>query len=212
MDTKSSGSVIMKFSSPYARLQFNKHAHSPLQLDKIKIVPNCKRSQHEIAGFVLIVLLVSVIGVIFLSLAFNKTGAEPITSAEISYLLESSMYVTSSCAINYVPQYRDMQDLIKECFKENRVCVDQRKVCEVLEEEFKEIIETGLHIDEERVNKAYSLNVYYDSRDEKPYEEIISFEKGIFSNCTAVVGGGHSVPVSSLGGGTIEARLVVCKG
>ena len=76
-----------------------------------------KKSQHEIAGFVLIVLIVSVIGVVFLSIAFGRGEVSRHSSVEVSKLLESAMYYTTDCAVNYIPQYRDIQDLVKECHK-----------------------------------------------------------------------------------------------
>ncbi len=322
-----------------------------------------KRSQHEIVGFVIIVLIVSIIGVIFLSIAFSKSSVSEQHSAEISHLLGASMYVTSSCAINYVPQYRDMQDLIKECYKDSeRECFagscsegdfggiifdkefliyprqgpwehispggnaqeptlllselqenqkivaldiqgtieyvltssdcrtgphqyygypvmagfydennqlikevklkdlekgitapagatalysyireeeyykhnyrdnygqcrftlqvfdgvcnsgNPRKLCGVLAEDIQEIIDNSLHVDEQGSNKAYLLDIFYTSRDELINEEILTLQNGNFANCSSIVGGGHSIAVSSLGGGTIDVALGVCKG
>src|SRR3989338_1130900 len=146
-----------------------------------------RKGQHEIVGFVLIVLLVSVIGVVFLSIALNKGSAIEPRSAEISNFLSSMMYTTTDCAINYVPQYRDMQDLIKECYKDSlgnkRSCLDGRNVCKVLEENLINLID----------------------------KSIINLNKGSFKNCSSVAGSGHSLPVSSLGGGTIDVKLSICK-
>lgn len=183
---------------------------------KLKLLPDCKRSQHEIAGFVLIVLIVSIIGVIFLSIAFNKNEVSEQSSFEISNLLGSTMYATSDCAINYIPQYRDMQDLIKECYKDKsgnfRDCLDGRDVCMVLEENLREIIESSLNVGENSPNKAYKLDIYFSPRDVSlSQENILYLENGIFGNCSSVVGGGHSIPESSLGGGTIDIRLTSCK-
>ncbi len=75
-----------------------------------------KKSQHEILGFVLIVLIVSIIGVIFLSLYIAKGKNTKQTSVEISNLLEASMYYTTDCAIGSFPKYQELQDLIKKCY------------------------------------------------------------------------------------------------
>jgi len=180
-------------------------------------LPISKRSQHEIAGFVLIVVIVSIIGLVFLSIILGSGKTSEQRSITVTYLLESSMYVTTSCAINYIPQYREMQDLIKECYKEKtegfRACLDGRNVCNVLEKELKENIDKGLEIRDDAPNKAYNLNVYYSPRDTSlPSEDVLSLKNGNFINCSSVVGGGHSLPVSSLGGGNIDVRLIVCKG
>jgi len=181
-----------------------------------KILPRSKRSQHEIAGFVLIVLIVSIIGVVFISIAFAKGGVSSQSSIEVSNLLEASMYSTTNCAINYIPQYRDIQDLIKECFKDQtgnfRTCLGEEDVCEVLERDLKEIIDEGLVVGEQSPNRAYKLDIYFTYGDDvNPNEEILSLNNGIFSNCSAVVGGGHSISAGSFGFGSIETQLRVCK-
>ena len=320
-----------------------------------------KKGQHEIAGFVLIVLIVSIIGVVFLSIAFAKGTSEQ-NSFEVSNLLESSMYATTGCAINYVPQYRDIQDLIKECYKDQsgnyRECLDSRTVeylgdeiflsprhgpfmhtglggsarapilvyndlvsgeeikiseisgiidyvdtksdcrdgplnnywfpamvgfyegrnlvrefeakdfeegvnvpsgadamyvyakeqeeyknwyhdntgvcslkffresnvnsnlpsegrgvCEILGDDLKKIIDSGLQVGEGAPNRGYKLDIYFSYGDEiNPNEQILYVENGVFFNCTAVVGGGHSIAAGSFGFGTIETELRVCKG
>ena len=174
------------------------------------------KSQHEIAGFVLIVLVVSIIGVIFLSFALGGGETNRQTSIEISNLLEASMYSTTDCAINYIPQYRDMQDLIKDCYKDQtgnfRECLDGTAVCQVLEDSLQTIVEQGLLIGEDSVNKAYTLDIYFTFGDEiNPNEEILSFSNGDFSACSSIVGGGHSISAGSFGFGLIEIELIVCK-
>lgn len=171
-----------------------------------------KKSQHEILGFVLIVVIVSIIGVVFLALSFSKDSPKQ-TSIEISNLLQSSMYYTTDCAVNYIPQYRDIQDLIKECYKnENEKCLNGEYVCEKLEREIEYLIDLGLDVGEERVNKAYVLDVYYTPLDEiENREDILYLEKGIFQNCSYLTGGSHSILVSRFGYGSINLELEVCR-
>ena len=171
------------------------------------------KAQHEIAGFVLIVLIVSVIGVVFLSIAFGKPDIERQTSVEISNLLSSMMYHTTDCAINYIPQYRDVQDLIRECYKKQtgnlRECLDGRDVCDETEKNLKNILDKSLIVGENNVNKAYKTDIYFSEDENK--EEILSFKEGNFNNCTFIVGGSHSIPVGSFVSGKIETELLVCK-
>lgn len=174
-----------------------------------------KKAQHEIAGFVLIVLIVSVIGVVFLSIAFAKEGVSKHTSLEVSNILEASMYFTSDCAINY-PDYSDIRDLIKECYKieagNYRPCSDGRDVCNVLESNLKDVISKSLDVGEGSVNKAYKLDVYLlVSESKEASQEILSFSEGIFSNCSEIVGGQSLVEVSSFGFEKIVSELNVCK-
>ena len=171
------------------------------------------RAQHEIAGFVLIVLIVSVIGVVFLSITLGTPKNNRQTSIEVSNLLEASMYHTTDCAINYIPQYRDIQDLIKECYKDQtgnfRDCLGGGDVCKSLEDNLKKVVDKGLMIGENSPNKAYKVDIYFSADDETPNEEILSFSEGNFANCTSIVGGNHLTPVSSFGFG--ETELLVCK-
>ena len=180
------------------------------------MIKKSKRSQHETAGFVLIVLIVSIIEVIFLSIALAKDN-KSLPSPEISHLLEAAMYSTTDCAINYIPQYRDVQDLIKECYKDMkgdyRDCLGERDVCQVLEDNLKELIEESLDVGEKSRNKAYKLDIYFTYGDEiYPNEEIMSLNKGAFINCSSIIGGGHSIAAGSFGFGSIETELTVCKG
>jgi len=176
-----------------------------------------KKAQHEIAGFVLIVLLVSVIGVVFLSLLFARGTTSEQKSFEISRLLESSMYTTSDCSVNYIYQYRDINDLIKECYatkKGNvRECLNGEEVCDVLQKDLKNILDSSLDVGDDSVNRGYNLNIYYSYGDtSNPNEQILTMGEGFFSNCTSIVGGGHSIAAGSFGFGIIETELKVCKG
>ncbi|MEK6872882.1 MAG: hypothetical protein AABW90_02635 [Nanoarchaeota archaeon] len=203
------------------RLPESKRSNSPFESDVIiKLLPNSKHSQQEIAGFVLIVLIVSVIGVVFLSIAFGKPETSKQTSVEVSNLLIASMYYTTDCAVNYIPQYRDVQDLIKECYNDKignyRECLGGEKVCKALEKNLKNILDKSLMVGEGSANKAYKLDIYFtvDSSDQSASstrEDILSLENGKFKNCTAVVGGSNPVPVGSFGFGKIETELLVCK-
>jgi len=174
-----------------------------------------KSGQNEIAGFVLIVLVVTIMGVVFLSISLGSRSVERETSLEVSNLLESGMYHTTDCAINYIPQYRNVQDLIKECYKDRsgnfRECLGGGDVCESLKTNMKSLIDRGLLVGESSPNKAYRVDIYF-SDDNAQNEEILSFEEGQFSNCSSIVGGSHPIPVSSFGFGKIETELLVCKG
>jgi len=181
-----------------------------------KIKMKGEKAQHEIAGFVLIVLVVSVVGMVFFTLSFGKGDISRQTSLEVSHLLGASMHHTSKCAMGYIPNYRDLQTLIKDCRKEkigNPVrCLDEKSVCEVLENELKDLIDKGFNVHEDSPNKAYKLEIYYSGGDDVPKEGILNFEEGNFGNCSSVVGGDHPIPASSFESGNIETELVLCKG
>lgn len=174
-----------------------------------------KKAQHEIVGFVLIILIVTIIGLVFLTFSLSKETSLQNT-IEISNLLESSMYYTTGCAVNYIPQYRDMQDLIKECYKDISGdfvdCLDGRKVCDALESEFKQVISSSLMVHEDSPNKAYKSIIFFDPLGDSPNEEILSFGEGNFKECSSILGGNHLIAISTFGSGTITVELEVCKG
>ena len=159
-------------------------------------------------------MIVSIIGVIFLAITLGSQDVSKETSVEISNLLEATMYHTTDCAVNFVPQYRDMQDLIKECYNMQtgnfRQCLDGRSVCEVLESDLGDIMRRSLNAGEDSPNKAYIVNVFFND-DSNPIEPVLIIQEGVLANCTSIVGGSHQIPVSSFGFGKIETELVVCK-
>ncbi len=171
-----------------------------------------KHGQQEIVGFVLIILIVTIIGLVFLSFSLGKQEPNS-SSSEISNLLESSMYYTTSCAVSYIPQYKEMQDLIKECYKDKSgglsTCLDERNVCDVLDSELKKVITNSLDISEDGVNKAYKLRIYFKSVEKE--ENILLHDEGNFNNCKSIVGGNHIIAISGLSSWTINIELEVCK-
>ncbi len=170
-----------------------------------------KHAQHEIMGFVLIVVIVSVIGLVFLSLSLGRGETNKQTSIEISNLLESSIYYTTDCAVSFIPQYKSGQDLIKSCWK-NEKCLNEKMACEVLEETMRQIIEESLNVCEDCVNKAYKLNIYHKPLDsEVQNEEILVLEKGKFLDCSSKIGGNYLIHISSISAGIINIELEVCK-
>ena len=96
----------------------------------IKIKNRSKQAQQETVGFVLIIVIVTVAGLIFLGLSINKGETVKKTSAEISDFLQSSMYYTTNCTTTFIPQYKDMQDLIKSCYRDEK-CLDEKAACSV---------------------------------------------------------------------------------
>lgn len=170
------------------------------------------KGQHEIVGFVLIVVIVSIIGVIFLSFSIGKEDRKQ-ESIEVSNLLQSAMYYTTDCAINYIPNYKEGQDLIKECYENpDEKCLNEENVCEALDSNLKRLIEEGLRVGEDSKNKAYKLDIYYQISETEQREDILYSENGIFSNCSSIPGGSHSISASRFGYGTINIELEVCRG
>ena len=171
-----------------------------------------KKAQHEIMGFVLIIIIVSIIGLVFLSLMIGQGKPATQTSVEISNILEASMYYTSDCAVSFVPQYKDGQDLIKSCYK-NEVCEDGRSACDAINSTFEKVIGETLNIGDDKPNKAYTFKIYSEDLEGiNPQKQIFYTEKGIFGNCTSRLGGSHFIPLIDVGQEVINIELSVCTG
>jgi len=170
-----------------------------------------QKAQHETMGFVLIVVVVSIIGLVFLSLSLGRGDVGEQTSIEISNLLESSMYYTTDCAVSFIPQYKSGQDLVKSCYR-NEKCLNEKMACNILEKTMKGVIDDSLDVCEDCVNKAYKLNIYYKPlNSEVQNDEILVLENGVFSNCSSKFGGSHSIHMSSINAGIINIELDVCR-
>jgi len=187
----------------------NQKANSRLEKGhERRITPFSKRSQHEMMGFVLIIIVVTVMGLVFLGFIFMK-APEKRNSAEVSNLLEASMYTTSGCVTSYVPEYKSIQRLITDTYKNpNQKCSDGRTLKSVLKTTLKNLLDQSLQVHEDGVNKAYKLKIYYSDQN-RPDEELLFFEEGVFANCSIRVGGWHPIQKDA---GTINVELEVCKG
>jgi hypothetical protein len=177
-------------------------------------IKNNKRAQQEMVGFVIIVVIVTIIGVIFLSLTAFKVDKTRKSSIEVSNFLQAAMYYTTDCASDYYPRYREMQDLIKDCNKNSeKKCKDGRKVCDALESFMKKALDESLKPSEDYHYKAYKLEIYFKALNSKEApNSLVSTQNGIFSNCSSIQGGSQTVSPGSLNTGLINVELEICNG
>jgi len=187
----------------------------------MKCLINCrdKKAQQEIVGLVVIVLIVSVMGLVFFSFMIGKGDSVKSTNVELSNLLEASMMQSSNCAINFVPEYDNVEELIKSCYG-NKDCLDGRDSCEVLEGLLGEVVEKGLGVDMSGsgigsggINKGFELSVKYrDIELEDSGEDVIEvISGGVMEDCSSRIGSSRVIDVG-FGSGVIEVGLRVCEG
>lgn len=143
-----------------------------------------KRSQEEMIGFVIIIVLVAVIGVIFLALSMRPSSKQ-LSSAELNGFLYSSLKVTSSC---YNVEPLNLKELVTAC-QENKVCDDETLACDSLNTTASELIEQAFPIEQDSKYKGYNLRI------SQRNETLLELEKGVEGN--RMVG---EVPVYGLGG------------
>lgn len=143
-----------------------------------------RRSQEEMVGFVLIVVLVTVIALVFLAINMNKP-AQKLPSAETESFIQSAMRYSTECYSSAENVY-DIKDLIKAC-SDSEICLNNKLSCDVLNDTlyglFKESWRPGIN----NSVKAYSLKITRDNR------TIISLKEGVASGTKS----GSSVIITS---------------
>lgn len=163
-----------------------------------------KKAQNEIVGFVMIVVIVIIVGVIFFSLSIGRGGASRQTSAELSHFLSAIMQYTTNCSTTYLPAYENIEGLTKACFDKD-ICVNGKDSCDELNYTLNKVITESLRVSEEASKKAYSLNIYYN--DSAGIESIINISQGTFEKCASQPGALESLDKRP---GTINLELEVC--
>lgn len=91
------------------------------------------KSQQEMVGFVLIVVLVMVGLMVFLVISLRNVP-ENKGSLEVGNILDAVMKHTTECAVVYEPDYDDFEDLFKSCHQEDRCSNLNKSACDYLNE------------------------------------------------------------------------------
>ena len=116
-----------------------------------------KKAQEEMIGFVLIVVLVAVIGLIFLGFSLRNPQKEAVESYEVESFIQSFLQYTTDCG-NYRENYLPLQKLISACVDEE-TCLDERESCDVLNSTLTEIIEKSWKVEGDRPIQGYKLRI-----------------------------------------------------
>jgi hypothetical protein len=118
-----------------------------------------KNGQEEMVGFVIIVVIVAIIGVILLGITLRKPQGDVIKESDFAdNFLSSAMSITTGCETGFSGNYRNIRELTSACNIGNE-CLNGRKSCEVLEEEFKEIMGASWQVGLESAFKGYKLDI-----------------------------------------------------
>ncbi len=121
-----------------------------------------KSGQEEIAGFAIILVLVSIILLVFLVSYLKKPQTENIQSYEISSFIQSFLQYTTDCEQNSVKI--PMQKLISEC-EEKAECDDGEKTCDVLDSTMADILDEIWKTGEDYPVKGYYMNITAKGKD-----------------------------------------------
>lgn len=120
------------------------------------MIKKTKKAQEEMVGFAVIVIIVSVILVIFLGFSLRDQGKEDVESYEVESYIQSFLQYTSECKDNF--GFLSVQELIYDC-NNNKICLDGKKTCDILDETLKDITKESWRIGKERPVKGYELKI-----------------------------------------------------
>jgi hypothetical protein len=172
-----------------------------------------RKAQEEIIGFVMIVLIVSVIFLIFIGISLRRSGnEEPAKSKDIYQFLESSMRTTSECTINYGSAYLSIGELLQRCYQDkdlrtNTKCSSGGNACDVLNKTLSNIFDISWQVSPEAVIKGYEFtSTQSQNISQKGQLPFVTIKKGIcgFNKF------GEEYLVSAYPSGSIVNRLNLC--
>jgi hypothetical protein len=167
-----------------------------------------RRAQSETVGFVIIILLVMIIGVIFLGISLKPKPHSIAVDAEISNFLITSAKYTSSCAKDYEPNYRTLGDLVADCYQ-NIACLDGTSSCNLLNQTYSEMLKS--YRPSGRVLSYSKLSFYYLENASAPVERGTKFgSEIIFGNSSTCVSKRYGRNYISLSQGSAVEQLEVC--
>lgn len=133
-----------------------------------------KKGQEEIVGFALIIIIVAVIMLIFVSFAIrNKDKGKAVESYKVESFIQAFLPYTTDCRNEH--GYLSIKELIPSCEREEN-CLDDRKTCDVLESNLKEIVKESWDVKEGGSIAGYEIIVYSASK------EILNVKEGNVTN------------------------------
>ncbi|MEA3329418.1 MAG: hypothetical protein U9Q06_01620 [Nanoarchaeota archaeon] len=165
------------------------------------------KGQEEIMGFVLIVAIILIIGVVFLGISLRKGPVEQPLSMEIDSFLSSINYYTTDCEIS--GRYLSVESLVTKCY-EQKSCLDGRTTCEVLAETLEKLVESAYFVAEGGVNQYYKLEVYYNKENPVQIIEEISDFSELDGVCKGIKIYNEKL-LNTLDGDKLFMKFEVCK-
>ena len=172
-----------------------------------------KQGQEELVGFVLVVVLVAVAGIILLGLVFRIEGERTETnSAEISQFLESAFLTTTPCHISS-PQFPALLgELAAVCADDKkRRCREGTEVCSVLNSSVNGAINSGWAVGTSSVTNGYKFQIILTTNRtrESSGDSILSLQKG---TCTGEYRVGEHLQPGMRRGNVLVTTLKLCTG
>src|SRR3989344_58350 len=174
-----------------------------LKINKV----NNKKAQEEIVGFVLIILIVSVVLLVFLGIFLrkdtNKTG-----DSEVSQFLDSISETTTECSFNGGYSYIKYSELIASC-NEGKIC-SSGGACDILKNVTKNLIESSWNFSPTNGPKTgYRFEAFFEAENSDVRQPLPISDSGTISRLSggsSFVGDEKTFPVTD-GSLTIQLNL-----
>lgn len=160
-----------------------------------------KKAQQEIVGFVLIVVLVVVGLMVYLAISVGN-APENEESPEVENMLDALMKQTTECAIVYIPDYDDFEDLFKSSYKGDTCSNLGISALEYLNETVRLVLADIMAT--EATVKAYELQFSKRHSDDS-MEGILTFFEG---NCAGTINWAQRVIL--MGSDSLIVKLKTC--
>ena len=166
-----------------------------------------RKAQEEIVGFVLIVVLLVIVGVIFLGIRLRNPEPTQRESELIYMFLESTMEQTTDCKLSETGSFLVIDSLIRECHSLNSECVSGEKTCEVARNTLGNMLNATWQVGSEYPFKGYELNINYflNSSGQLQLEDVLNISSGLCENSYS--GSSYWIPEFP---GSINTELRLC--
>jgi len=115
-----------------------------------------KKSQEEMVGFVLIMIIVAVILVVFLGFSLSNSKKETVESYEAESFMQAILQYTTECRSDLGEL--SVQRTIFECY-EGKSCLDGREACAVLNSTLRDILDESWKIEEGSPITGYEFRI-----------------------------------------------------
>lgn len=153
-----------------------------------------RKAQEEIMGFVLIVVLLVIVGVIFLGIRLRNPEPVQRESELIYRFIESSMEQTTDCKTSESGNFWTLDSLIRDCHTYNNECISGDKTCDIVENALKDILNSTWQVGPDFPFKGYEIEISYsfNSSEQQQFEDILNLSGGLCEN--AYSGSSYGIP------------------
>ena len=172
-----------------------------------------RRAQQEIVGFMIIILMVVIAGVIFLGIYLREDQPIVTEDAEIMNFLGSSLRYTTECYKDYEGDYKSLGDLVKYCFEGNNInCPSAMTSCQAMNKSYSWMLSQLWPAGVNRPTKYTKLSFFHQTNISDADSRTV-FANNIYlgnsSGCAVVKSGQQSINIDS---GNLVIELEICKG